>query len=425
MSFIVVNTGRVASQYFYINLKLQPGVIMPSRYAFDHVVKSYVKRRYSRPISELRQWYVEKLSHNSGAELGIVFHSVRPNLAYPFVSDRNISFLSAIRDSLGIDTIYFPVRDPKEVFLSELNRQLARRVGDWSYPEGLNGWRKNLSINDFAILNESILVNDADPSEYFSKPVTEVDLWKISEKISIRTGKIFSLYELFSKVFNKVLVFNYRELIENPEAIFERMGKQGGFQFIDRTLVHTRLNSLANRFLLYNSFDVSLGWRTETFLKKSGLNFDYKSGLLRFFRLLRSSMPRVHLRFGRHCRFRFEIPEVIPICEDWGKHQQVSVVPASTMKSVIKALGSDLALAVRVDDANNLYDKELDALATAVSRVIAPRFDLNFQIMYKFYRENVYLRDVQINELYNIFWTECEKEYEKLWKMDKSVGSLL
>jgi len=45
--------------------------------------------------------------------------------------------------------------------------------------------------------------------------------------------------------------------------------------------------------------------------------------------------------------------------------------------------------------------------------------------MYKFYRENVYLRDVQINELYNIFWTECEKEYEKLWKMDKSVGSLL
>jgi len=282
-----------------------------------------------------------------------------------------------------------------------------------------------LSINDFAILNESILVNDADPSEYFSKPVTEVDLWKISEKISIRTGKIFSLYELFSKVFNKVLVFNYRELIENPEAIFERMGKQGGFQFIDRTLVHTRLNSLANRFLLYNSFDVSLGWRTETFLKKSGLNFDYKSGLLRFFRLLRSSMPRVHLRFGRHCRFRFEIPEVIPICEDWGKHQQVSVVPASTMKSVIKALGSDLALAVRVDDANNLYDKELDALATAVSRVIAPRFDLNFQIMYKFYRENVYLRDVQINELYNIFWTECEKEYEKLWKMDKSVGSLL
>ena len=44
MSFMVLNTGRVASQYFYINLNLQPNVIIPSRYQFDYVAKSFIKK---------------------------------------------------------------------------------------------------------------------------------------------------------------------------------------------------------------------------------------------------------------------------------------------------------------------------------------------------------------------------------------------
>ena len=53
MSFMVVNTGRVASQYFYINLKLQPNIFMPSRYQFDYITKSFIKRRYHNPLKKL------------------------------------------------------------------------------------------------------------------------------------------------------------------------------------------------------------------------------------------------------------------------------------------------------------------------------------------------------------------------------------
>ena len=62
MSFMVVNTGRVASQYFYINLKLQPNIFMPSRYQFDFITKSFIKRRYHYPLKKLVKMKDHELS---------------------------------------------------------------------------------------------------------------------------------------------------------------------------------------------------------------------------------------------------------------------------------------------------------------------------------------------------------------------------
>ena len=140
---MVLNTGRVASQFFYINLKLQPGIIMPSRYEFDHVVKSYIKRRYKKPLEKMKITKLTKLARNQNSVFGIVFHSARRNLIYPLNSQRNIDFLNACQNALDLDTIFFPVRDLNEVYLSEFNRQLARKVGDWSFPISMNGWRKS------------------------------------------------------------------------------------------------------------------------------------------------------------------------------------------------------------------------------------------------------------------------------------------
>ncbi len=89
MSFMVLNTGRVASQYFYINLKLQQHIIMPSRYQFDNVVKSFIKRRYKKPLTKLIQYRKNELDRQPGLSFGIVFHSARRNLLYPLSSKKN------------------------------------------------------------------------------------------------------------------------------------------------------------------------------------------------------------------------------------------------------------------------------------------------------------------------------------------------
>ena len=63
---MVLNTGRVASQYFYINLKLQQHIIMPSRYQFDNVVKSFIKSEWKEEDSiSVEQAYSSDLK-NSG-----------------------------------------------------------------------------------------------------------------------------------------------------------------------------------------------------------------------------------------------------------------------------------------------------------------------------------------------------------------------
>ena len=41
-----------------------------------------------------------------------------------------------------------------------MNRQLARTVGDWSFPIGLNGWKRKWNLSQFKALKEKRLSND-------------------------------------------------------------------------------------------------------------------------------------------------------------------------------------------------------------------------------------------------------------------------
>ena len=51
------------------------------------------------------------------------------------------------------------------------------------------------------------------------------------------------------------------------------------------------------------------------FQKKSKFGFKQKSALKRL--LIDKQNP-----FKRSCRIKFEIPEVMSVCEDWGKYEQ-------------------------------------------------------------------------------------------------------
>ena len=423
MAFMVLNTGRVASQYFYINLKLQKSIMMPSRYEFDHIVKSYIKRHYKRPLKRFKVWQEKNLQKNNDLATGIVFHSVRRNLIYPLNSQRNISFLKDLRDEIGLDTIFFPVRKPDAVFISELNRQLARCVGDWAFPNGLNNWRKKWNINEIDSLSNHELTDDL--TKYLPASIDESDLKEASKNFIVETGKILPLFDLFSSVFDKVKIFDYKDLSNDSESVFEKMGQIAGFELTDRSLIQTRLNGLSNRFMIYNTFSITVDRRAQLKWKETGIipgdGSNYKVRLKSIHRVLTERQNPMN----RVCRFKFEISSVLPVCEDWGKFQQVSILPEPLFKTLIKTLGCKIAIGVHVDDFGNFSREEMKEMIKFIHSIVAPRFEVNFQIMSNYYRDSVYYKELPSTGLYAKFWNECGNEYDKMEKIMTSSKNVL
>jgi hypothetical protein len=412
MSFMVVNTGRVASQYFYINLKLQPDVIMPSRYQFDHVVKSFIKRRYKKPLKDFKRFRKKQLQQNPNSAFGIVFHSARRNLIYPLSSERNVDFLKACRDALELDTIFFPIRDPHAVFRSELNRQLARGAGDWVFPIGMNGWRKKWKLSDCDTLKNQPLMNN-DFLGFLPENIDETDLKEPSKNFLLETAKIFSLYELFSNVFSTVKVFDYKYLFQSPESVLTAMGDAAGFSLSDLSLLKTRLNGLANRFMLYNSFTLVVDKQTETNWKEKGIPIGNENSIPQKISLKRIIKEKQN-PFIRSCKFKFEIPKVIPVCEDWGKYERVALVQDEQLPSLKNSLGTEIAIGGHKDDIGNFYREELDEMVNIIHQEICPRFEINFKILIDYYKKNVYYNEVPKGQLYDQFQRISEKEFQKM-----------
>ena len=409
MSFMVVNTGRVASQYFYINLNLQPNICMPSRYQFDYVTKSFIKRRYYNPLKKLIKLKENELSGRSGTCFGIVFHSARRNLVYPLNSQKNIDFLKVLRDDLELNTIFFPVRDPDKVFKSEMNRQLARIVGDWSFPLGLNGWQKKWSLKQCKELEKQDLNHDG-WAGFLPQKIDYENLKEFSKKFIINTAKIFSLYDLFDKIYDNVKVFEFEHLSNAPKNVFKSMAEEKGFSFTDFSLINARLNSLPNRFLIYNSFilevdsETQRGWNNRGISKETKFGFKHKSPLKRFF--IDKQNP-----FIRSCRIKFEIPEVMSVCEDWGKYKQIGSVPEHMMPIVYEAINTNIVIGMHCDDISAFNANEIKDMVQTIQSVICPRFDKNFKILYDYYQNHVYAKKIPEGDFYEVFKRQNYQEF--------------
>ncbi|MBA65182.1 MAG: hypothetical protein CMG55_05210 [Candidatus Marinimicrobia bacterium] len=423
MSFMVLNTGRVASQYFYINLKMQKNVIMPSRYKFDKVVKSFIKRRYTKPFKNFINYQKQSLQKRPDSIFGIVFHSARRNLIYPLNSDRNIEFLKVCRDELDLNTIFFPVREPDKVFHSELNRQLARLAGDWSFPLGMNGWRKIWKINDCINL-ENETIDPDEVSGFLPNKITQNDLKQFSRDFIIVNSKIFSLYKLFKKVFDNVIVFDYSYLFKSPELVFSSMAKEAGFSISDLSLTQTRLNSLPNRFMIYNSFTLQIDKKTQIDWEKRGIKRTINDGLrqkISFNKIFREKQNP----FLRFCRFKFEISKVISICEDWGKYKPLVPIPTNLMPFTQRAIEAELSLGLHSDDILFFSKDELDEIHKIIFAIICPRFDMNFKILFDYYKNNVYYKDIPTGKLYDNFIKINKQEFININQLLQSSRFLL
>ena len=423
MSFMVLNTGRVASQYFYINLNLQPNVIIPSRYAFDYVAKSFIKRRYYKPLTKLIEIKKYELSRQPGSSFGIVFHSARRNLIYPLNSKKNIEFLKALRDDLELNTIFFPFRAPDKVFKSEMNRQLARTVGDWSFPIGLNGWKRKWNLSQFKALKEKRLAND-NLAGFLPREINHKNLKKNSKKFIIDTAKIFSLYDLFDNIFENVKVFDFEYLFNDPRKLFRSMSKEEGFAFSDFSLINTKLNSLANRFMLYNGFILEVDsqtqghWTNIGISKKSKFGFKQKTSLKRI--LINKQNP-----FVRSCRIKFEIPKVMSVCEDWGKYDQVGSIPQSIMPFTHNAIKANIGIGMHSEDKPFFNSDEIKEIVKSIHLVICPIFDMNFKILFDYYKNHVYSKEIPNGEFYENFKKNNKKEFLDFNVISKSPKTKL
>ena len=152
MSFIVVNTGRAASRAFYLNLKRQQGVVTLSRKELDRALRDAVDHQRSDALRALTDAYRLGCSARAGAIAGLVLHGARRALLTPYDHPNNVKTLARLRDELDIGTVFFVVRDPRTMILSELNRMLAKRVGDWSFDRTAGSWRDVFSLADLAHL---------------------------------------------------------------------------------------------------------------------------------------------------------------------------------------------------------------------------------------------------------------------------------
>ena len=423
MSFMVLNTGRVASQYFYINLSLQPNIIVPSRYEFDNVVKSFIKRRYRSPLKNLAKYRKNELRQNPKSCFGIVFHSARRNLVYPLNSKKNIEFLKVLKDELELNTIFFPVRDPDKVFKSEMNRQLARIVGDWSFPLGLNGWKKKWSLTHCKTLEKQDLIHD-DFAGFLPKNINYKNLKESSKNFIINTAKLYSLYNLFNEIFENVKVFEFECLFDTPKKVFRSMGEEKGFLFSDFSLTKAKLNSLPNRFMLYNSFTLEIDSQIQKIWQEKGVSKKEKIGLKQKTSLKRILFDKQN-PFIRSCRFKFEISEVMKVCEDWGKYEQIDLIPNDIMPLTYDAIGSMVGIGIHCDDRPMFNAEEINEMIKTIHLVICPRFDKNFKILLNYYKNNVYYKKIPIGDFYDDFKKNNKQEFLDFDKICKNPNNLL
>jgi hypothetical protein len=383
MSFLVVNTGRAASRAFYLNLKRQEGVLSLSRYALDGAIKRYLrKNRAARLRRFVKAYQLSRELLGRDVVPGLVLHDY-----FPIDHPRIKKALEFLRDELSIETVFFPVRPPRGFVRSQLNRSLADRAGDWAFDQTQGAWRSSYTLEDLAALAR----RPADPPG----PIADVPAFDAEELRAMAlafaksTGKVHSLFRLFQSVFSDVRYVDYEDFVEHPSETFRRMAAVGGFRFEDESLVHVKLNSLVNRLLSYNPICV-IHPRTSRF-------------------------PRRH---RPHVRYRFELSDVLPLCDDWGHYEKLEVDCSEYLGPIEADFGSRLAVGISLEDVRNYSDLEGELLRDPgfVGRMlqgVAPIFVQNYARSREFYRERLYLREIP-ESVFEAFWEENGAEYEAL-----------
>ena len=210
-----------------------------------------------------------------------------------------------------------------------------------------------------------------------------------------------------------VIVFDYSYLFKSPGLVFSSMAKEAGFSISDLSLTQTRLNSLPNRFMIYNSFTLQIDKKTQRDWEKRGIKRVTNDGLRQNISFYKIFMEKQN-PFLRFCRFKFEISKVISICEDWGKYKTLVSIPTNLMPFTQRAIEAELSLGLHSDDILFFSKDELDEILKIIFAIICPRFDMNFKILFDYYKKNVYYKDIPTGKLYDNFIKINKQEFTNI-----------
>ena len=189
----------------------------------------------------------------------------------------------------------------------------------------------------------------------------------------MKTGKNYTLFELFNSVFPDVRIIRYQDFIERPVDIYEKVAELGRFSFEDRRFADLKLNSLCNRLLIYNPIRVQLPPKPSRGL---------------FVR----NQPRL-------VRFRFEIADIIELCGDWGGYKRLEVDCSRHMTQVEDDLDATIGIGVCEGDLMHLEPELASMLIDSgfvqtMVDTIGPVFARNYASALATYRNEIYLNAV-------------------------------
>ena len=389
---MIVNTGRAASRAFHLNLKRQKNLYVISRYELDKAATQHISHRNTAKLDHLVD-IANQFAVHDGTTLGTVLHGTLPRLYRPFGHERNIRFLSEVRDRLKISTIFFPMRPAREVFTSELNRLFALDAGDWRFQQSENGWQ-----SPFALSTVTCDQTAASSCEVKLPVLPNKRLEKLARYQRSYTGQFHALLQLFRAVFDDIQIFRYSDFMTSPETVFAKIARYVDLSFSDTKLMNSKLNSLANRLLIYNPITIEFPGQAT----KKGWSFGAKPD-----------------QTSRVVRYRYELKHAIEHCDDWGIYWPVDLGSQRVFPRIEKDLNGEVALGVNVKDLLQLSDTEREFATSPmfVQRLHAatgPVFEENYQKLQEFYRNEVYTKSMP-DDLYDEIYTasdylEAEKE---------------
>ena len=300
-----------------------------------------------------------------GIDFGIVFHAFRPLMRTPFDHPLNVALFKELRRYLEIDSVFLVMRDHEGLVLSELNRRLAGRLS----------WQTAYTLDEMAGMRLDGSGNLPNRGR------VNMDLEDLAMQVAERSGHFHSIWNLFSKIFDRVYIVPYDRFLREPDATMRAIGKKVGTTLCDQPLSSIKLNSLGNRLLIYNPIRLKMPEESRAISHKEGWR-----------RLLeRSTAPKLTLRF--------ELRDVIKHCIDWGTYIPTGIDCTQKVPDIANALGHPISLGVKLDDlqaispdfrAMFLQPAFLERLVEA----IGPVFQANYVYYLKRYKDEVYLREL-------------------------------
>ena len=295
--FLLINTLRTASRAFYLNFAVQDTLEIPSRMAVDVMILQMVHAIKENKPNQALHLALSLKSTLSSEDYCLIFHALRP-LLYDWNVSKQVCIiaLKLVRQVFDIEVVFCPIRNVGESLLSEYNRAIASCLGDWNFTTSNHFWKRGFDAH-----NLSTQAYTAPTYDTFSKTVKHEE---IHANMCYRPHFFEHWTSIFLEVFDELHFISYAQFVNKPEETFEHICAITGCSIENKTLFHTKLNGLSNRFLWNNPILLHFGdarqcrifidLQSSIYHNKDFFNIHYNGGLSHIRNNIHTKLPKTH-----------------------------------------------------------------------------------------------------------------------------------